>query len=150
MSKRPRRIHAPAFKAKVALAALKGKEDAGRTGPTIRCAFGFIHGRNVQGDRISGRRAGDPHDISQSCGARDRRRDVDGEMIQAVLAVRRRHRGRCLTAQGPSHTGLAAGGTSPPASGQLSRRHPTGISSAMAARGLVRFRRDDRTSRNAS
>ena len=37
MSRRPRRNHTPAFKAKVALAAIKGEMNAGRTGAAVRC-----------------------------------------------------------------------------------------------------------------
>ena len=36
MSKRPRRNHSPAFKAKVALAALQGEKNLGRVGPGVR------------------------------------------------------------------------------------------------------------------
>ena len=36
MTKRSRRTHSPAFKAKVALAAIKGEQDAGRAGAAVR------------------------------------------------------------------------------------------------------------------
>ena len=44
MTKRARRNHTPAFKAKVALAAVEGRQDAGRTGAALRCASEPDHG----------------------------------------------------------------------------------------------------------
>jgi hypothetical protein len=47
MTKRPRRHHAPAFKAKVALAALEGQEDADRVGAGFRCSSETDHSLEI-------------------------------------------------------------------------------------------------------